>query len=258
MKTNNDQSARLPPLVTVVMPAFNGEETIGQSIESVLKQTMDSLELIIIEDHSTDLTASIIQSFADLDSRIVFLRNSSNQGVSRSRNTGCRRARGKYIAFLDCDDIWTPDKLEKQVALMEREKAQLSFTAYAVMNRDGKTLRKVYEVPERTDYTGLLKENVIGCSTVLIRSDWMRRYSFSEEASHEDYTLWLRLLHDGIRAVGMNAPMMIYRRGGRSDCKIRASVNRWRVYRGQERLSFCRSWYYWTIYMVRGLLKWFL
>jgi teichuronic acid biosynthesis glycosyltransferase TuaG len=239
-------------IVSIIMPAFNCETTASQSILSALNQTISSIEIIVIDDYSSDETYNIIEKIALTDNRIKLYRNHKNMGVAETRNIGCKYAIGNYIAFIDSDDIWQPDKLEKQLFSIEQKKADICYTSYYIM--DDYTNR-LYSVPTFIDYNGLLKENVIGCSTVLLKAEIMKHFHFDSTFFHEDYVLWLALLRKGYKATGIEEALVFYRKGGRSANKIKAAKNRWVIYRKAEKLSLLQSLFNMYFYIQKALVK---
>lgn len=245
----------MKPEVSVIIPAYNCEKTIEKAIASALNQDNVTVELVIVDDCSEDDTPKIIDKIAEKNRQIRVLHNSENKGVSETRNIGCKQANRKYIAFLDSDDFWEPNKLEKQIHLMEHKQAGMSYTAYYIVKDDNRIESKLYQVPTYVTYNKLLKENVIGCSTVVIRTELMRNCSFNSEYFHEDYVLWLQLLRKGEIAVGVQEPLVYYKTGGRSSDKVKAMYNRFIVYRKAEKISFFKSIYYMLCYMWNGIIK---
>jgi teichuronic acid biosynthesis glycosyltransferase TuaG len=211
--------------------------------------------LLVIDDDSTDKTINVVSGMSTADSRIIIVQNNKNQGVASTRNRGLELARGKYIAFLDSDDIWMPFKLEKQLELMERTKTDLCYTSYEFIDNRGTQVGKHYYVPELVNYRGLLRENVIGLSTVLLRHSSLEAMRFDDRWFHEDYVMWLELLRNGKTAMGLPEVMVHYRTGGRSANKLKAAENRWLIYRKAENLKVLTSTYYMLRYFLAALKK---
>lgn len=198
--------------VSVIMPAYNAGRFIEEAVESVLAQTFCGWELIIVDDCSSDGTADIAGEYAARDPRISLIRNGVNRGVSFSRMEGVREARHPWIAFLDSDDCWREDKLEKQIArIREEPDAKILFTASAFMAEDGTPYSYVLQAPERVTYGELLRGNVMSCSSVMVRRELMLRYPMENDSLHEDYASWLRILKEVPYACGVNEPLLIYR-----------------------------------------------
>lgn len=245
------------PLVSIIVPAYNAEKYIANTINSVRQQTYDNWNLMILDDCSTDNTKNIVRSFVNIDSRIHLYENSKNSGAAIIRNIGIELAGGEWIAFLDSDDLWHREKLEKQLKTVYAEGAELCYTSYAVVDSDGEKARKNYIVPQITDYNALLKENVIGCSTVLLRADLAKKYYFDTNFYLEDYALWLDLLKDGCKAVGCEEVLVDWylHSGSRSYNKIRSAYMRWKIYRKKLHLPVYKSAMYLCSYAVAGLKK---
>ena len=243
------------PKVSVIMPAYNSEKTIEEAIHSVLTQSVRSLELIVVNDRSTDDTLKVVSQLVKEDPRIILINCDTNQGPAEARNLALKHASGEYIAFLDSDDIWQKEKLEKQLTVLESTKYDICYTAYGILDGNSSLAKKLYLIPERIDYKELLKENVIGLSTVLIKRELLTGYKFNNRWFHEDYALWLQLLGSGKRAIGINEILVYYRSGGRSKNKILAAKNRWVIYRKAEKLPLLKAMYYMSIYSFRGIKK---
>lgn len=213
------------PKVSVIVPAYNAEKTLEAAVRSVLAQTMTDWELLLLDDCSRDGTWALAQRLAGEDERIRILRHDANRGVSYSRNLGVRTAEGEYVAFLDSDDLWAPDKLEKQLALArEHPEGTLYFTGSAFISADGRANRYILSVPERVDYRTLLRQNVISCSSVLARRELLLRYPMENDAIHEDYAVWLKILRREGDAFAVNEPLLTYRVSEHSK-----SGNKWRA-----------------------------
>lgn len=245
------------PLVSVIMPAYNAAEYIEDSIRSVLEQTVSEVELIVIDDCSVDETIDIVNRLAQKDSRIRLYRNKQNMGTARSRNRGMELCRGVYVAFLDSDDIWHPEKLGKQLERIRQSNADLLYTSYAIVDVSGRRRCEDFHVPSRIDFEGLLKENVIGCSTVLFSRTIAESFRFCEDFYHEDYVLWLQMLKAGCIAEGVTEVLVDYRfhADSRAGNKLSSAQKRWRVYRSYLGLSRTKSLWYLSHYALAGLKK---
>lgn len=245
------------PSVSVIMPAYNAGCFIADAIRSVMAQTFTDWELLVLDDGSSDDTLAIARSLAQTDCRIRVLPNKHNMGVAKTRNRGFDLCRGEYVALLDSDDIWYPQKLEKQLALMRETGADLCYCAYAIVDAAGKKVRGDYLVPPTVDLHGLLRQNVIGCSTVMLSAAVKERYRFETDFYHEDYVLWLRLLQDGCKAAGCTPVLAAWRyvENSRSFNKWDAAKNRWRIYRDRMQLGFFYSVRLLAEYGLMGLRK---
>lgn len=197
------------PIVSVIIPVYNSAIYIEQAIESVLVQSVP-FELIIIDDCSTDSIDDVIDKYKS-DSRITFIRNENNHGVARSRNIGVTAAKGDYIAYLDADDWWMPDKLEKQLKVMESKKYVICYTERELVYSDGKSTGIVLKVMEQIDYRGLRCHNYISCSSVMLPSHIAKAVPMCHDELHEDYINWLNILKIYGIAFGIKEPLIKYR-----------------------------------------------
>lgn len=245
------------PLISIVMPVYNCERYIMQAVESVIAQTYQNWELLIINDASQDNTQSIVNELAQKDSRIHVYDNAENSGVSKTRNRGVTLAKGDWIAFLDSDDAWAVEKLEKQVNFLQtNEEAELIFTGSAFINEDNQRAGYELHVPQTVDFRELLKQNVISCSSVLIKKEYLLLYSMPGDKMHEDYTVWLRTLKKVQFAYGIDEPLLIYRisSNSKSGNKLNAAKMQYRVYRFVG-LNIFQAMHYMVWYTVRNLRK---
>lgn len=253
-------------MVTVVIPAYNCEAFIGQAMDSVLKQTTkEEIEILVIDDGSTDHTREVVQSYmnqyanlgvSDYPRSISYHSNGKNKGVAETRNIGIRAAQGEYIAFLDADDWWMKEKLEKQLALIREKKAVLVYSARELMQMDGSTTGKVIEVPRKVTYEVLLKTNSIPCSSVLIKSGVAREFYMCHDELHEDYILWLRVLKKYKKAYGLNEVLLKSRlsEGGKSRNKLKSAKMHFGVYRYLG-IPMMKSLWLFVCYAVNGVKK---
>lgn len=243
-------------LVSVVMPVFNAERTMRKSIESVLQQTFAALELILVDDGSSDDSPAIIAAYVQSDARVKALRQPANAGVAEARNAGVRAARGSHIAFLDSDDWWDRRKLELQIVQMRGSDALVSYTAYQRVAEDGRPLSRV-DPPARLSYTDMLKSNHIGNLTGV----YDRRLGDVpfQRIGHEDYVFWLERVRraGGAVCVQHDSPLAYYlvRAGSVSANKLRAAGWQWRIYRQVERLPWLSSVWYMLHYIRHALWK---
>lgn len=243
--------------VCVIMPAYNAAAYIEEAIRSVMHQTYDAWRLLVLDDGSSDDTVAIVQKLAEEDERITLSRNEKNCGAARTRNRGLDLCSEGYVAFLDSDDRWHPDKLAVQVALAEKTGADIVYTSYGIIDTDGKSCRHPYVVPEHTDFEAMLKENVIGCSAVLLSPPAARTYRFPVDFYHEDYCLWLDMLRDGCQAAGTSTVLTEWRMvtGARSFDKKNGARQRWRIYREHLHLPLGKSMIAFIGYAVNGVKK---
>ncbi|HUD43680.1 MAG TPA: glycosyltransferase family 2 protein [Dokdonella sp.] len=242
-------------VVSVIMPVYNAEATLQRSIDSVLGQSHRALELIAVDDGSSDGSAALIEAQARRDGRVRLVRQ-ANAGVAAARNAGIAAATGSHIAFLDSDDWWHPRKLELQLAQMQRLGAQVAYSGYLRVAESGHTLSRV-DPPAELRYRDLLRSNYIGHLTGI----YDRRIGDAAflEIGHEDYAFWLDRLRRAGRAVRADhdEPLAYYlvRAGSLSSNKLRAARWQWRIYREVERLSLPQAAVYMASYVAQALLK---
>ncbi|MDD7280683.1 MAG: glycosyltransferase family 2 protein [Erysipelotrichaceae bacterium] len=241
------------PLVSIIMPTYNCEKYVEEAIQSVINQTMEDWELIVIDDASSDDTYSIIKEFND--SRIHIYKNEENLGVAKTRNKGMDLSKGKYIAFLDSDDIWLETKLEKQLELAKETNADLIYCSYMILYQDGS--EKPFIVPHSADFNYMLACSVASCSTSLLTRKLADEYRFETNLYHEDLALWLKIVFDGYQARGCTEILAKYRMvpNSRSSQKLKSALNRWKVFRNYFHLSAWKSTYYFMKYAFLGLKK---
>lgn len=221
------------------MPAHNAEKYIAESIESVLYQTYENWELIIVDDYSSDLTRTIANKYAEIDSRIKVVPCHENVGVSRARNKGLDEAIGTYIAFLDSDDIWKETKLEKQVAFMKDRNCAFCFSSYQRFNSGDLSLGKVIKAPKSLCAADVLTNTVIGCLTVIINREMTGAFYMPVLTHMEDNATWFLILSRGFKAYGISESLAYYRVHNRSasNNKFQAAFDQWKVYRSYFSLS---------------------
>jgi teichuronic acid biosynthesis glycosyltransferase TuaG len=239
------------------MPCYNAEKTIDDSIRSVISQTYQNWELIIVDDFSSDRTKEIVLGCAVLNPKIKYFRLNSNTGSpSAPRNKALSLAQGEYIAFLDSDDKWYENKIELQLSFMIKYNCKFTYTSYDIL--DTTSLAKcTYIAKDSADYFNLLKNNHIGCLTVMVKKDLLESCTFLDKG-HEDFIFWLQLLKKGVVARKVLAPPLAEYRiesGSRSSNKIKALKSLWLVYYKFEKLGFSRSCYFITVFLFNQLKK---
>lgn len=223
----------LGDLVSIIMPAYNCQRYIENAIQSVISQTYNSWELIVIDDGSKDNTVRIIEELSKKDNRIRFYKNEKNLGVSETRNRGIALANGEWIAFLDSDDMWEVSKIEKQIKLSNKVGAEFIFTGSSFINESGIKYKGILRAPEKVNYKKLRTHNIISCSSVLIKKKFFQNIRMEKDDMHEDYAVWLRILRTGVYAYGINEPLLIYRisPNSKSGNKIKTIKMTYKVFR---------------------------
>lgn len=243
-------------LVSIVTPSHNCSEFISETILSVLSQSFSDWEMLIVDDCSTDSSVEVIQEFVEQDSRIQLIKLSENSGAAVARNRAIEAAQGRYIAFLDSDDMWLPNKLERQLAFMQASNYPFTFAAYDKVDESGQVFGHV-GVPEKVSYADLLKMCSIGCLTAIYDTEYSGKVYMPLIRKRQDLGLWLKLLKLTDYAYGLNEPLGQYRVRPDSISANKASAAKftWRLYREVESLNLLKASYYFSHYAVRGVLR---
>lgn len=229
------------PLVSIIMPNYNSEDFISESIESVINQTYTNWELIIVDDCSTDRSVDIIRKFMISDNRIKLIINNRNIGAALSRNKAIEVANGEFIAFLDSDDLWLENKLEYQITYMIKNNIDFSYTYYFI-NRKGD---RVIEAPKHLNYQKLLRYNYIGCLTVIYRVKNIGKLQIIDLKKRNDYALWLKILKK-VDGYLLAEPLAIYRKrdSSLSSNKFKLIKYHYLVFRKSEQFGILISLFY--------------
>lgn len=233
-------------VVSVITPSFNSARFLGQTIESVIAQSFTNWEMIIVDDGSTDDSEAVAKRYADADPRIVPVSLGRNAGAAVARNAAIEMARGRYIAFLDSDDVWTPDKLEKQIAFMREHGCALSYAYYGKIDEAGQSSGKVMRSPDKVTYRDMLAKCHIGCLTAVYDRGQLGRVTMPLIRKRQDWALWLKILKDTPYALGMREVLGSHRvrRGSISSNKIEMVKYHWMVFREIEKLNLFSASYY--------------
>ncbi|MES2856206.1 MAG: glycosyltransferase family 2 protein, partial [Bdellovibrionota bacterium] len=236
-------------------PAYNAERFLASTVASVQAQTFSDWEMLIVDDGSKDSTPDLAASLAKQDPRI---RNftQKNSGPAAARNLGLSNARGRFIAFLDSDDIWLPKKLETQVAFMTAQNSALSFTQFRRFTGDLENTGRLIPIPETVTYKKLLSHNVIATLTVMVDREKTGPFEMPT-AGYDDFAAWLSILRKGHEAHGIQQDLARYRLvpGSVSSKKLRAAKWVWEIYRDHERLSLAYAAFQFAQYAVKVSLK---
>ena len=243
-------------LISIIMAAYNAEQTIEQAINSVLSQTYTNFELLVVNDCSKDRTVELVKKIAAKDGRVRLISNVKNSGVSYTRKHGLEEAKGSWIAILDSDDAWAPEKLEKQIDLQRRTNADLLFTGSAFMDSEGQSIDWHLHAPAEVTYRQLLKQNVLSNSSALVRKELYAKHYAIGDGMHEDFAIWLSILKKGTKAYGVDEPLLIYRiaKSSKSGNKVKAAKMNWNTYR-YVGLNLMEAIYYECWYIFNGIRK---
>ena len=236
------------------MPCYNAERYIAQAIESVLSQSYEHWELLIVDDGSTDDSAKIIRSYCENDARLHYYKTAApSGGATVPRNIATEKTKGRFIAFLDSDDVWMPTKLERQLPLFSDKKTAIVFSNHEKINERGERKNRWVVAPQTETYQGLLKENTIRTSAGIYDTEKVGKVYF-ENIRHEDFVFWLHILKQGYIAQNSNTFEVLYRdlKQSLSGNKLRAARWTWNIYRNVENLSLPKALYYFSHYAVRS------
>jgi len=234
-------SKKESPEISVIMPAYNAEKTIEESIRSILAQSYRDYELLIIDDCSTDSTCDIVSSLIEAEPQAKLYRLEENSGTAYARNYGVSVAKGKWIAFLDSDDLWEEEKLQKHINFIQETAAIISYTATSFIAFDGRPYKYAMRAQYRFTYRNLLRRNLMSCSSVIVRKDIISRVQMGSGLMHEDYATWLQILRETECAYGLDEPLLIYRlsKSSKSARRLRSALMVFNSYLfvGYDRIS---------------------
>lgn len=239
-------------LVSIITPSYNSSQFIQETIDSVLSQAYVNWEMIIVDDVSTDNSIEIINQYIKNDSRIKLIQLENNSGAAVARNTAIENAKGKYIAFLDSDDIWKKDKLEKQIKFMQNYDSSFSYSAYDLINEEGKSLNTIKDPLTNLTYYELLKENQIGCLTAIYDQEKLGKIYMPLIRKRQDFGLWLNILKKIDHADKIDESLAVYRirKDSISSNKIDLIKYNYELFNTHQKLSKIKAFYYlcWNIY----------
>ena len=243
--------------VSIITPALRAAHVIGDTIASVLAQSYDDWEMLIAEDCGPDDTRDVVRRWAAQDGRIKLIELERNGGPAAARNAALRAASGRWLAFLDSDDMWLPDKLARQLTFHRSQRgAKISFTGFRRITADGSKVGHYVGVPKALTYRGLLGHTAIATSTVIVDRATVQAFEM-RKTYYDDFACWLELLKPGGVAVGLNEDLMRYRvlEKSVSRDKRNSAKQVWRAYREIEELGVASASWYFANYAVRALLK---
>lgn len=242
-------------IVSIITPSYNSSQYICRTIDSIRSQTYQNWELIIIDDCSTDSSREVIQHYVEQDSRIKMICLEENSGAAVARNTGIEHAQGQFIAFLDSDDYWHPEKLEKQLKYFEQHDVDVVFSEYYRFNSSG-IIGKVSVPQQEINFNDLLKGNCIGNLTGMY--NFKKHFEMRQrKVGAEDYLFWLEIFSkQNVKGIGVSEPLAYYRVADKtkslSSNKFRSAKWTWDIYSKRLNLPFSKSIYYFTIYLFKA------
>lgn len=247
-------------LISIIVPVYNVEKYIEETMDCVRAQTYSDWELLLVEDGSTDKSAALIEAYMQRtgDERIRLIRQPGNLGAAKARNRGLLEAKGRYIAYLDSDDLWVPEKLERELKFMQEKKAAFAFTGYEFADEQGKGTGKVVRVPQTLTYKQALKNTTIFTTTVMFDTEKIDKELLKMPIiKSEDTALWWKVLRCGYVAYGLDENLVKYRRVGQSlsSNKLEAVRRIWNLYRKAEGMSVLSSAWNFCFWAVRAVKR---
>ena len=250
---------KMSELVSIITPMYNSENFIEETILSVLKQSYTNWEMLIIDDGSKDKSIEIVEKYLGRDNRIKLIKNIINKGASLTRNIGIEKSCGRYIAFLDSDDVWFPIKLEEQIKFMHDKNVALSYSSYEKIDESGNHIKNIMISNANPTYNELLKSNHIGCLTAMIDLKVMnfKKVYMPNIKTRHDHGLWLAILKKGFNASGNVKILAKYRHrsGSISFDKVKSAQFQWKLYRQVEKINIIASAFYMLCWAWYGFLK---
>jgi glycosyltransferase involved in cell wall biosynthesis len=241
--------------VSVIMPVFNAEKFLKDAIRSVLSQTYENLELLIVDDCSNDNSLQICNDFKEKDSRVKVFKNDLNRGTGFSRNFALEKATGRYISFLDADDIWKENKLEKQVNFMTEFSVPITFCFYELIDENGDSKNLIVKAPTVLTYKKLLKNNYIGNLTGIYDTQTFGKVEISNIRKRQDWLMWLQLLKIVKICYPVEESLAFYRKveNSISSNKFRLLKHNFNVYRSGLNFNYLQSIVWMFIFLVEYL-----
>lgn len=243
--------------VSIITPVYNSENFLELTLNCVISQEYTNWEMLIVDDKSTDDSIKIIEKYARKDTRIKLIRLKKNSGAAIARNVALKNAKGNFIAFLDSDDLWEKDKLEKQINFMLEHNYYFTYTFYSVISENGEPISKNLYFPSKVSYNDLLKTCSIGCLTVIINKEFFCDISMPLIKKGQDYALWLKLLKQVNYAYCYEEVLARYRivNNSLSRNKFYKLKSQWNIYSNLEKLPLHKSLYYVIHYLYNGIKK---
>lgn len=226
-------------LVSVIMPIYNAEKYLVETIKSIFKQDYKDIEIVLVDDCSIDSSAQIISELQETHPELVYFLQEKNMGAGAARNKALEIAKGQYVAFLDSDDIWLPDKISRQIELMKSTNSPFSYTAIEMMDDIGAIIKGKRKIKETCDYKYLLHNTIIATSSVVIDRNVLGDFRMPLRRGGQDYATWLMLLRGGVVAQGIDEALVKYRvsSGSLSSNKFKSIKQVWEIQTKSEKIN---------------------
>lgn len=246
--------------VSIITPVYNAERFLFQTAESVLKQSYQNWEWILVDDCSSDNSWNILETLRDQDTRIRIFKNKENLRSGKTRNFAIQQAEGRFIAFLDADDLWHADKLALQIPFMVDNNYYFSHTSYGYLDENGHQIKSTLHVSKWVNYQDLLKRTEISCLTAVYDAEKIGKHYMSEHALKQDYALWLSILRTGVKSYGLDIELAYYRqvKGSSTNKKHKLILKHISFLKDTQGFSTTKAIYYTAYWMINGFIRYFL
>lgn len=244
-------------LVSVIIPIYNAEKYIADTLNSIFSQDYKDIEIVLVDDCSKDNSANIIMEHQKEHPQIVYYLQEKNMGAGAARNKALELAKGQYVAFLDSDDIWLPDKINRQIELMKKTGSPFSYTAIEMMDENGETIKGKRKIKETCDYKYLLHNTIIATSSVVIDRTVLGDFRMPLRRGGQDYATWLMLLRGGAVACGINETLVRYRvaSGSLSSNKFKSIKQVWEIQTQDEKINKFSAFFHVMCFGFNALKK---
>jgi teichuronic acid biosynthesis glycosyltransferase TuaG len=254
MQNNKEEN-----LVSIITPVYNCEKLISETINCVLNQTYKNWEMLLVDDCSTDDSARIVKEFSKKDSRVKYIKLEKNSGAAVARNTALENSNGRFIAYLDSDDLWKSDKLEKQVDFMLKNNYAFTCTDYEKIDENGKSLNKVIKIPKKVNYNLYLRNTIIQTVGVMVDTKITGKevLVMPNIRRRQDAATWCQILKAGHNCYALSENLSYYRvvTNSLSSNKFKAVKGTWSLYRDIEKLPLLKSCYCFVGYAFNAVKK---
>lgn len=247
-------------LVSIITPVYNASRFINETAKSVFNQSYSNWEWILVDDFSKDSSWVSLSELSKNDKRVKIYRNKVNLKSGKTRNLAIKKAKGRFIAFLDSDDLWHPEKLNIQISFMLNNQYYFSHTSYGYINEDGKRIKSTFHVRKEVDYYNLLKRTEISCLTAIYDAERIGKFYMSEHARKQDYALWLAILKSGTKSYGIDKELAFYRQVSNSatSVKYKLILKHITFLKDTQNFSLLKSIYYSIYWIINGFFRYYI
>lgn len=246
--------------VSVIIPIYNAEKYVRETLASVFAQTYKNIEIVLVDDCSKDKSAEIITKLKEQHPEIIYFLQPHNMGAGAARNKALELATGQYVAFLDSDDVWFPQKTARQIALMKEKKSPFSYAAIEMMDESGKIIKKKRNIRETCDYKYLLHNTIIATSSVIVDRNVLGDFRMPLRRGGQDYATWLKLLRNGVVAYGINEVLVRYRVGSNSlsSNKLKSVKQVWEIQTRDEHINPVLAMFHVGCFVINAVKKYLI